>query len=851
MKKYIPILLCIMINLLFSQQYKSPAGGCEIKGTVIDSLTMNPIEYTSISIFNLENQLITGGISNTLGEFHISKIRPGKYNILIEFIGYNSVIIDNILLSYQGTRVFKTGLIKLKPTSIKIETVKVFDEKPIYEFETDKMVYNASDDIVTSSGTAEDVLNKVPMITVDQDGEISLRGNSNVKILVNSRPNRSGDIDNIPAALIDKVEVITSPSAKYDPEGMAGIINIVLKKGKYEGLNGTLKAYGKINKYNNVQDMNGLTFYSNYQSEKFNIYGSGTFNNRSRYRTGYRKTLLDYNEITYKNDYGTYYDYETNVEKFINSYMIGTDYSFNNNVLNGEINLKDQIKNSDNHTNFNLPGDNYTAPYSEPYTTINGEEDYKNNFDWEGYFEILNKDEKSNREFFYSSSFENRNDYEREFYNLDTTYFNSEIISTSIDFNYKSTLNKKNKLELGYDGRFIDDSRILDFHISDTNNNNNYFSALNTYGFNRNIHGFFIEFDHKINNKLSFKPSLRIEKAIRNVTFKKGYVEGNYIDYVFAKILDLMDEENEYNFDTTSYFPNLNISYDLTDKKNIQLGISRRVNRPGGGNHGSWNIMPFPRDVYNPYNIFRGNPFLKPEFSTQFELSYKGPIPMGFYYSNIYYRDIEDGIEWYSDDSIEGANITTFINASSSYEYGLEAFMMIMGQTWGGGYNKNYIDDADEISHSGEHTHDLKGSSDRLNMYMRINLPEKYIKLFSYEFGFYYMKMKVPGGSLFGSNGTLWANTGISKSIFDKSFEISLSIDNIFNSGGFQMYKTSEVFDQQENYIGNEITDVLSTRGGRTYSLNLKYNFGKMQEEKKRNRRKQGFDGGGSMDMGY
>tara|TARA_B100000315_G_scaffold92760_1_gene85364 strand:- start:150 stop:548 length:399 start_codon:yes stop_codon:yes gene_type:complete len=132
-----------------------------------------------------------------------------------------------------------------------------------------------------------------------------------------------------------------------------------------------------------------------------------------------------------------------------------------------------------------------------------------------------------------------------------------------------------------------------------------------------------------------------------------------------------------------------------------------------------------------------------------------------------------------------------------------------------------------------------------MNMYMRINLPEEYIKFFSYEFGFYYMKMKVPGGTLFGDKGTLWANTGISKSLFDERASISFSIDNIFDKGGFQMNR------EQPTDDGIKKTEILATRGGRTYSINFKINFGKMQEDKRKNRRGKGFGDSGSMDMGY
>ena len=167
---------------------------------------------------------------DTDGKFKVEEIKPGIYDIKIEYMGFSSISIKDVQLSFRGNPTKSLGDIKLQPTTLELEIVKVIDEKPIFEFEADKMVYNSSDDIVAGSGTAEDVLNKVPMVTVDQDGEVSLRGNPNVKILLNGRPHRQeGDVDNIPASLIDKVEIITSPSAKYDPDGMAGIINIVLK----------------------------------------------------------------------------------------------------------------------------------------------------------------------------------------------------------------------------------------------------------------------------------------------------------------------------------------------------------------------------------------------------------------------------------------------------------------------------------------------------------------------------------------------------------------------------------------------------------------------------------------------
>ena len=182
--------------------------------------------------------------------------------------------------------------------------------------------------------------------------------------------------------------------------------------------------------------------------------------------------------------------------------------------------------------------------------------------------------------------------------------------------------------------------------------------------------------------------------------------------------------------------------------------------------------------------------------------------------SSIYYRDVTNSIEWYNDDELD-ANVVTFRNAEKAKDIGLEAFMMIMGQTIGGSYNINELNDS-------SNDFQLNGKNERLSTYMRINLPEVYIKIFGFEFGFYYMKIKTPGGTLFGSKGTLWANTGISKSFLDNRLSLSASINNIFDKGGFQMFVSEPIDDGITQF-----NDVYSSRGGRSFAINLKYNFGK------------------------
>ena len=848
------LLFCLLVGSLFSQSYGNRGGKkmpaiCEIKGTVIDSTTGFPIQYASISVLDQEDNVITGGVSDTDGYFHIREISPGQYNIKIEFMGFKAYQIEDIKLSMRGEKSKDLGKILLTSVFLQLEAVNVIEDRPIFEFEADKLVYNSSDDIVAGSGTAEDVLNKVPMVTVDSDGEISLRGNPNVKILINGRPNRSGgDVDNIPASLIEKVEVITSPSAKYDPEGMAGIINIVLEKGRFEGFNGNLKLYMKHNKFNSIKDMNGLTLYSNYQTDKYNLYSSYSINNRMRAQEGYRRSYDTFlsNDPTY---YGYDYDFESLSDRFGQSFTMGSDYSFAYDIsLNIEGVYKNNYKQKINTQEYLWKNNyNYVAEDGLRKIEESSEGEDEGNYNAEIFGEIVKSFDAPDKEISFSFAYNNGEDSEYETQENDTTYIEEANGSYEIDFNYILPLNEKSKFEFGYDGRFNKSEEKMDYQLTEevfiNGSESVTFSGINIFNYNRSIHGFFGEYQLELNDKFSIKPSLRVEFVDKEITFlKEDVLNSGIISSIYAELLD-NTADSRLSIDEINVFPDLHFTYNLTEKKSIQFGLSKRIERPGGG----WGrqLRPFPRSVYNDSFIMVGNPFLKPEFSIQYDLSYKSPMPMGFYYTNLYYRKIEDSIEWYGYDGIDNQSpgtAVTFRNAEGGTDMGVELFMMIMGQTIGGGYNINELKDS-------SNDYQLNGTNERINMYMRINLPEEYIKLFSYEFGFYYMKLKVPGGTLFGAKGTLWANTGISKSVFDDRATISFSIDNIFDKGGFQMDTVEPLFDEDDIEIGKDHAEVFASRGGRTFSLSIKYNFGKMQEEKRRGRGK-GF-GGDSMDMGY
>ena len=845
---YIRIIFILSVSILTAQGWQG--GGrpaiCEVSGVVVDSESGKPIEYASVSVLRKEGDIETGGVTDSDGKFQIGEIKPGQYSIKIEFMGYESQTLTDIELSFRGTTKKDVGEIKLNLVLLEMESVNVVDDRPVFEFETDKMIYNTSDDILSDSGTAEDVLNKVPMVTVDQDGVVSLRGNSNVKILINGRSNRTGaglsDVDNIPASLIEKVEVITSPSAKYDPDGMAGIINIIIKKGKYEGVNGSIRVNGKQNNYGSMGDMNGFTAYGNYKTEKWNLYTSYNLNNRVRNTFGHRDVEVRYFDINgTPQDTVPLYSFLFNNEsdRFGQSIKLGSDYSVNENmILTGEVNYKVHLrqgaKTQDN------PG--------ELPDILTIEKDGDDNYGVEGYFEMEKTFDNPDREFNFSTNYNFSIDDEIEILPLigDSTILNENMNGLDIDVSYKHPLNQDTKIEFGYDGRINNNTENMDFQLTDSNDNT--FSGVNTFRYKRDIHSFFIEYNQKLSESFSIKPSVRYEYIRKYIKFKSDIIEEVDSESIplYAEILNSL-QDSAYIDDYTTLYPDLHFTYNINEKQSIQFGLSKRANRPGSGGHGhgSRQIRPYPRDVYSQNFLFIGNPFLKPEYSTQYEVSFKSPIPMGFSYANLYYHQLENVIEWYDDNRYENSNVLTFKNADSGENMGVEFFFMIMGQTLGGGYNFSKMEDP-----SGDY--ELNGQHRRMTLYSRISLPEKYIKYFSFEFNFFYMKLKVPGGNLFGNKGTMWANMGISKSFFDERMEVSLGVNNLFDKGGFQMKRERPLDGPFDNgyAAASEFTDVATDRGGRTLKLNLIYRFGQLQEEKRKSRHMDRGDGGG-MDMGY
>jgi len=318
--KYIFTIL-IIITLLCNYSYAQTTTST-IKGIVIDKTSNKPMESASIQVFSsVDSSLVTGILSDANGVFSLDNIPDGTYTVRVSYIGYGTAIAKNVNAG-KDNRSINFGTIKLDIVNETTQEIEVVDEAPIMTFEAGKKVYDANKDLTTQSGNAMDVLKNVPSVEVDNDGNVSLRGSGNVKILIDGKPsallsNGTQVLQNMPANVIDKIEVINNPGAKYEAEGVSGIINIIMKQQNQTlGYNGTIKVNG------GTEDKYNLSTGGSYKKGKLSVNGNYSYWNYSL------PGMTDFNRYNYNSVNSRYADQLLNWKyKGLSHYgSIGLDY---------------------------------------------------------------------------------------------------------------------------------------------------------------------------------------------------------------------------------------------------------------------------------------------------------------------------------------------------------------------------------------------------------------------------------------------------------------------------------------------------------------------------------------------
>ena len=593
----------------------------KLSGTIVDSETNTPLEFATLIIEDNNNSnYISGGISNKNGKFSIDGIPHGNYNIKIEYISYKTYYLKNITL----TKSKNLGQIMLSLDVEELNEVELIAEKTTVELRLDKKIYNVGKDLTLNGGSASDVLNNIPAVAVDAEGTISLRGNNNVKILINGKPSTLSGISpealkQMPVSTIQKVEVITNPSSKYSSSGTAGILNIILRKSKKSGLNGSITATVKDPEYYKL----GVSL--GFKKKLFNIFSNVTYTDRER--PGYS---LFYND---------FFDNNNNTTGFENEYR-SLDRNYKNLSINAGIELllnkNSSVTNSVAYSKGS--GLNYTAIDLTNFnttnnTTINRNRDTEEDSDEESIRYSLNYKRKFNSkghiltaDYQYSRSFELEDRAINEFIleNNSTNLFDEAITDDTqisqiaqIDYTLPFGKNYNSKIEVGYRGVY--DNYNIDYTEGSIINNlfikNNNYS--NNLVYSQDVNAGYLQFAQGF-NKFNASLGIRVEHTNLSILLTNTNTTDNKL--------------------YTNWFPSMFLSYEFSNKEKISLNYSKRIDRPTAGN-----LNPFPNRV-SKTNLFYGNPDLDPMFTNSFEFNYINKWNKITFNSALFYSKTEDVI---------------------------------------------------------------------------------------------------------------------------------------------------------------------------------------------------------------
>lgn len=586
------LLIVITTCTVFAQRPNNSQNITKIKisGNITDSETAEPLEYATISLVNerFPNR-IQGGITNGNGNFDI-EIFPGKYNITLEYIGFQKVTLENRIIRVTT----RLGDFKLNINSESLNEVELIGERTEVEIRLDKRIYNVGKDITVRGGSVTDVMDNIPAVSVDVEGNISLRGNDNVRILINGKPSGlvglsgSAALRQLPAESIEKVEVVTSPSARYEASGTAGIINIILKKDELIGFNATFIANTGIPEYL------GSTATLNWRTKKLNVFSTTTYRDQKSLGGGV------FNNEYFNGDLPSSFANETrDYDRIRKNYFInlGAEYYINDKT---SLTISGFVRDSNNTSDANTEIDdlNVNGDILSSVDRLQEEAEEDNSSQFTANF--TKKFNDDGHELVAEIQFQKS--AEDEFANISNSDSPSETAGTLesqtrnlFQLDYVWPIDKNTQFEFGYRGDFS--SQENDYEIAIKGNGRFIIDTnlSNVLLFEQNINALYTQYGKKI-NKFSYILGLRIEKT--NIVINQKTTN----DF----------KEKKY----TNFFPTVNLSYEFSEEENITLGFSRRIRRPR-----SWSLNPFPSR--SSVTFFRqGNPDLDPSYSSTFDFGY-------------------------------------------------------------------------------------------------------------------------------------------------------------------------------------------------------------------------------------
>lgn len=662
------IFLLFIISPVFAQR---PGGGgspFEIKGELIDESTQKPLEFATISLLNAaDSALVDGTITDATGTF-ILKPKPGKYILKLQFISYKDVY-KTVSLNRENRSV-NIGKVVLSADTETLQEVVVTGAKDQMQLELDKRVFNVGENLNNIGANTADILEQLPSVAVDVEGNVSLRGSQNVRILVNGKPSGLVGINNqdglrqLQGDLVERIEVITNPSARYDAEGSAGIINIILKKERQKGFNGAFTTnLGWPANY-------GFSGNANYRSGAFNLFGSYGINYRENPGGGYTDRKSVFNDTTTY----TYINNDRVRSGISHNFRFGADFYLNdNNIITASamVRVSDEenttdLQYTDRDVNFDIIGNTLRQDFEkEDDDNYEYQLNYTRNFKGEGHELTAQLQYRDNDETEASTigqadldQGESLSEYQRSI-NIQ----GDKNVLAQVDYVYPMSDGKK--FEAGYRGTLREISS--DYSVLEINDQGVFvpieqiFEDLNfsnKFIYNEDVHAGYAIFENKM-TKWGYQLGLRLEQTYIT-TFQR---EGNITD------------EKDY----LNAFPSAFLSYNLSKIRTIQASYSRRLSRPR-----FWYLNPFS-SFSDPRNIRRGNTDLDPEYTDSYELGILNNLKKASIYIGGYYRyttGVIDRISVAGEFAGQPSTITTPYNIGVEDAFGIEGNFSIDPTEW-------------------------------------------------------------------------------------------------------------------------------------------------------------------------
>ncbi|WP_462264603.1 TonB-dependent receptor [Mucilaginibacter sp.] len=676
MKRIFTLIAIFCIALSAKAQFGIGGGGGSttvgrISGTVIDSVTKKPLDYATISLFRSGGKApLNGVITDAKGNFKLDNIKAGSYKITIGFIGYNTKTIDPVTTT-PGKPDANVGRILISPNSRALKEVVVAGKTSLVENRIDKIVYNAEKDITSVGGNATDVLQKVPLVAVDMNGNISLRGDNNVRVLINGKPSGamaaslSDVLKTIPADQIKTIEVITSPSAKYDAEGSAGIINIVTKQKNLSGISGSVS--GGIGTRQNNGNIN-----FNYNKNRFNFSANigGNYTWPQTSRTVSDQFLVD--SATQKDLVHNYSNNTSRIKRYGVRGSLTAGYEFNSyNSLNSTLTLNDGGFNLNGGGTYNQEILTNTA-LNKIYYGNTTSHNHFGGFDWN--VDYTRKFKKEGEELDISGQWSHSDvntDYTNRFSDVNPSQNgsnNGKNNEYTLQLDYTLPVSKVFKLEAG--GKTIQRRLSSDYNIFSTDYAGSFFTHddinSNQYNYHQNVYAGYTVLTFTLPKGYAVMPGFRLENTA---------ITGNPSNTSQVTTTNQMQNLRDFTQNYNTFIPSLTIQKTLSATQTLKLSYSKRIQRPD-----LQSLNPFiNRSSVQAQSV--GNPELGPQTTQSVELNYNTFIKSSVLNFSVYYRHTNGLfesiasrlVEVINGDTIRGTRSTTN-NVASNNSFGASLF---------------------------------------------------------------------------------------------------------------------------------------------------------------------------------